>query len=103
MQGLALGLSSLAFQSACGRGGGLVAREHNSCAHAAVALYQRLLGGMINQRQQPSAVQGVEPPCEMPLLLPVGQVLCGSRCGCTDVPLGLLKKVKKAQFAQDNW
>lgn len=76
MQGLAPGLSSLAFQSARGRGGGLVAGEHDSCANTAVALNQVLLGGMINQRQQPSVVQSVEPPCVTPLLLLAGAKYC---------------------------
>lgn len=76
MQGSAPGLSSLAFQSARGRGGGLVAGEHDSCANTAVALNQVLLGGMINQRQQPSVVQSVEPPCVTPLLLLAGAKYC---------------------------
>lgn len=70
-------------------------RECNSCANTAVALNQVLPGGVIKQRQQSSAVQGVEPPCVMLLLLPAG-AKCGSRGGRTDAPLGLLKQRKES-------
>lgn len=95
MQGSAPGLSSLAFQSARGRGGGLVAGEHDSCANTAVALNQVLLGG--DDKPEAAAERGAKcgaTLCYAPAPPSWCQVLCGSRCGRTDAPLGFLKERK---------